>query len=346
MKEYIAMLLIGFQLLSGSLGTGINPDVSSVNSTPTLTIEPNPKFENPLNGEIIEEPYTGRVFASTISNVYEAIPHLGVNDADIVMEMYVNNSVVRCLALYSDLSGVKMGGVRSTRLMFHQLTEMYDMILLHSGGSNQVLNDAKNRGFDVFNIDSWDTKAYKTSYRNTSGGRLYENSLFGNGDNIISYAKAKGMRVEQPAGLDYGLDFTDEGTPADGEAATTVNISLRFDKSRKDTIMKYNAELDKYEFWQYTRKMVDIQSGQVEAFKNVIVINADIYLNGKYQMANFTKGGDGWFACGGKLVPITWTCASDKSPLEFFLADGTPLELERGNTYIAIAPKGSVIEWQ
>ena len=53
MKEYIAMLLIGFQLLSGSLGASTDPGVSNVNSTPTLTIEPNPKFENPLNGEII-----------------------------------------------------------------------------------------------------------------------------------------------------------------------------------------------------------------------------------------------------------------------------------------------------
>lgn len=346
MKEYIAMLLIGFQLLSGSLGAGAASGISSVNSTPTLTIEPNPKFENPLNGEIIEEPYTGRIFASTISNVYEAIPHLGVNDADILMEMYVNNSVVRCLALYSDLNGVRMGGVRSARLMFHQLSEMYDMVLLHSGGSTQVINDAKVRGFDQFNIDSWDTKAYKTSYRNTSGGRKYENSLFGNGENIVAYAAAQGMRTTQPAGMDYGLDFADEGTPASGEAASTVNISLRFDASRKDTIMKYNADLDKYEFWQYNRKMTDIQSGEAEAFKNVIVMNAEIYLNGKYQMASFTKGGDGYFACGGKLVPITWTCASDKSPIEFFNADGTPLELERGNTYIAIAPQGSVIEWE
>ena len=58
------------------------------------------------------------------------------------------------------------------------------------------------------------------------------------------------------------------------------------------------------------------------------------------------EGGDGYYACGGKLVPIKWTCASDKSPMEFFHADGSPLELERGNTYIAIAPKGSVIEWK
>ena len=345
MKEYLAMLLIGFQLLSGAAGAAPVTEADSGSSAPTLTVDVTKTYENPLNGEILEEPYTGRVFATTISNVYEAIPHLGVNDADVVLEMYVNNSVVRCLALYSDISGVRMGGVRSTRLMFHQLAEMYDFVLCHSGGSAQVLNDAQNRGFDIFNIDSWDAKQYDTSYRNTGGGRLYENSLFGKGENIVKYAESLGMRTTQPEGMDYGLDFADEGTPANGENAQTVNISLRFGASKKDTVMKYNGELDKYEFWQYSRKMTDISSGKTEAFKNVLVVNADIYLNGKYQMANFTKGGDGYYACGGKLVPITWTCASDKSPMEFFHADGTALELERGNTYIAIAPKGSVIEW-
>lgn len=344
MKEYIAMLLIGFQLLSGSLGAGAG--TGSAHSAPTLTIEVNTKYENPLNGEIIEEPYTGRIFASTISNVKEAIPHLGVNDADILMEMYVNNSVVRCLALYSDIEGVKMGGVRSTRLMFRQLAEMYDMVILHSGGSTQVLNDAKVEGFDQFNIDSWDARQHKTSYRATGYGRTYENCLFGNGTEIVAYAASLGMRTTQPEGMDYGLDFTDEGTPVNGETANEINISLRFGESRKDTIMKYNANTDKYEFWQYLRKMQDATTGQTEAFRNVIVMNAQVYLNGKYQMAEFTKGGDGYFACGGKIVPITWTCAGEESPVEYFNADGTPLELERGNTYIAIAPQGSVIEWE
>lgn len=345
MKEYIAMLLIGFQLLSGGAAPA-GHTIGEPNTAPTLTIEADPKYENPLNGEIIEEPYTGRIFASTISNVKEAIPHLGVNDADILMEMYVNNSVVRCLALYSDMQDVKMGGVRSTRLMFRQLAEMYDMVILHSGGSTQVLADAKAQGFDQFNIDAWNARQNGTSYRAPGYGRTYENCLFGKGNEIVAYAASLGMRTTQPAGKDYGLDFTDEGTPVNGETANEINISLRFGESRKDTIMKYNGDTDRYEFWQYLRKMQDATTGETEAFRNVIVMNAQIYLNGKYQMAEFTKGGDGYFACGGKIVPITWTCAGEESPVEYFNADGTPLLLERGNTYIAIAPQGSVIEWE
>ena len=69
MKEYIAMLLIGLQLLTGSMGAVVNNSTEVERTAPTLSIEVNKTYENPLNGEILEEPYTGRVFASTISNV-------------------------------------------------------------------------------------------------------------------------------------------------------------------------------------------------------------------------------------------------------------------------------------
>ena len=65
-----------------------------------------------------------------------------------------------------------------------------------------------------------------------------------------------------------------------------------------------------------------------------------------YQKAEYTKGGEGWYACGGKLIPITWSSEEGKGPLEFFKEDGTPLEIERGNTYIAIMPEGqSQVTW-
>ena len=36
-------------------------------------------------------------------------------------------------------------------------------------------------------------------------------------------------------------------------------------------------------------------------------------------------------------MPITWTCDGDTEPFRFFNADGTELELGRGNTYIGIS---------
>ena len=60
-------------------------------------------YTNPLNGEKLTEPYTGRVFAVTINNVSPALPHRGLNSADIYFEMFVNDYCTRGLALFSDI---------------------------------------------------------------------------------------------------------------------------------------------------------------------------------------------------------------------------------------------------
>ena len=72
----------------------------------TVPTEP-PVYRNPLNGEILEEPYTGRVFAHTITNTQDALPHVNAVKADILVEAYVSRGVVRCLGLYTDIGEVE-----------------------------------------------------------------------------------------------------------------------------------------------------------------------------------------------------------------------------------------------
>ena len=86
--------------------------------------EPKPMF-NPLNGTPLDAPFTGRIFASTVSNMQENLPHVNVVKADVLMEMYVSmNNVVRCLALFSDVASVEaIGSTRSTRPVFNDIAQ-------------------------------------------------------------------------------------------------------------------------------------------------------------------------------------------------------------------------------
>lgn len=352
MKRYIALFLALVMALllcgCGAIGAPEPTPTPTPTPEPTPTPTPRPAYENPLNGELMDEPYTGRVFGVSICNTPNAVPHIGLNEADVVMEMFVNHDIIRNLALYSNIRDVEVfGSVRSTRLMFHQLTKMYDLILLHSGGGTIPLDDIEKRGLDNFNIDHWNARTTGTSYRDEEYDRSYEASLFGVGEQCYAYAESKGKRMEQPAGMDYGLNFADEGTPAEGETADNIKITFDFVGSPMVTEMKYDSGLDKYVYWKYDQEMHDLQTEEAEAFKNVVVIFAKIHLEDIYQVADFKAGGQGWYACGGKLIPITWSSENGTAPLEFFKEDGTPLEIERGNTYIAIAPDNrSQIEWQ
>ena len=52
--------------------------------TTVPTTEPVAYFD-PLNGEILDAPFDGRIYASTISNIRDALPHVGVTKADVLI---------------------------------------------------------------------------------------------------------------------------------------------------------------------------------------------------------------------------------------------------------------------
>ena len=53
--------------------------------------------------------------------------------------------------------------------------------------------------------------------------------------------------------------------------------------------------------------------------------------------------GSGWFACGGRMVPITWEKGSAGQQLRYYGPDGSPLTLGRGKSYGCIIPTGRTV---
>lgn len=316
-------------------------------TTEPTTVPTEPEiYRNPLNGELLDAPFTGRVFANTVSNMEENLPHVGVTQADILIETFVNkNNIIRCLALFTDIESVEaIGSTRSTRPIFNQLAQHYDLILTHAGGSDQALEDAANRGIVNFNTDSWVVASTGASYRDEAHKRSYENTLYGVGSGIKAYAESQGvpMTLER----DYGLTFTEDGTPAGGEDAGTISLTFTYGQAKKQTVMTYDAEAGKYVFNQYGKVMQDLMTEETEMFRNVVIMNADITTEGIYFVADFNAGGTGYFACGGKIIPILWACDGDEEPFCFFTAEGEPLDLGVGNTYIAICAPDSAVTWE
>lgn len=364
MKKLIALLLIASLILCGCGAS--TPAATEATTAPTeapateateaptetteAPTEPPVVYRNPLNGEVLDEPYTGRIFAVTISNIRDALPHYGTMEADILMEMWVNGSIIRDLALYTDVSKAEaIGSVRSDRLMFNQIVKMYDAVLADAAGSDQVLNDARNTGVNRMTIDTGDSTDY--SYRakdrvfTFKPESKYEHTLFAKGAGLLDFAQKKGFSVTQPADKDYNLHFTEDGTP-EGETANSVNVTFTYRNNKKDTTMIYDESLGKYVYNQYGKAMVVGDTEDPECFTNVIIMLADITRGDVYYTANFTNGGTGYYANGGKIIPITWGCDGEESPFWFKTVDGADLELGVGNTYIAIAPQDSPVTYE
>lgn len=364
MKKLIALLLIASLILCGcgastpaateATAAPTQAPATEATEAPTETTEaptePPVVYRNPLNGEVLDEPYTGRIFAVTISNIRDALPHYGTMEADILMEMWVNGSIIRDLALYTDVSKAEaIGSVRSDRLMFNQIVKMYDAVLADAAGSDQVLNDARNTGVNRMTIDTGDSTDY--SYRakdrvfTFKPESKYEHTLFAKGAGLLDFAQKKGFSVTQPADKEYNLHFTEDGTP-EGETANSVNVTFTYRNNKKDTTMVYDESLGKYVYNQYGKAMVVGDTEDPECFTNVIIMLADITRGDVYYTANFTNGGTGYYANGGKIIPITWGCDGEESPFWFKTMDGADLELGVGNTYMAIAPQDSPVTYE
>ena len=327
------------------------PTTEPTTEPTTVPTEPPVVHRNPLNGEILDEPFTDRIVAVSITNTQDAIPHVGIINADLFFEAYVSRGVVRCTAMFTDISDLEaIGAIRSTRLLTNQLAFHYDAVLIHGGGFDQVLADARGKGLDHFNVDSlyrqYDPFAKATAYRDKTYNRYAPNNLFGYGPGILEYLDSQNVRMTQDPEKDYALTFVEDATPADGEIAE--EITIEFGDNLKTTTMVYNEATGKYAYHQYGKPMTDQVTGLAEEFNNVIIMRADLYENFIYQEANFQVGGFGYYACGGKLIPITWECADPDelvSPFRFMTEDGQQLDINEGNSYIAIISFLNDVTW-
>ncbi len=306
---------------------------------------------NPLTGEVLDAPMDSRVFAVTINNVPGAMPMCGVSKADLFFEMFINDYATRGLALFADIREVSsVGSVRSHRFNFTELAQTYDAIVVHAGGSDAVIAHANAAGIDRLSAESEKGNYFFRDQGRIGAGYAWEHTLFIRGAETMAHAENKGMRVTRDPDRDFGLRFAEDGTPADGETANVIDIRLIHKNVPKKTKMTYIPDTGLYQFNQFSSDMWDNSENQSICFKNVIVmmctVNNEIHGSTTYHVAQLVGSGDGWFACGGKIIPIKWSHESLDAPIVFTHTDGTPLELGIGNSYIAIAPLESTVEYE
>lgn len=330
--------------------TTVPPTTEAETVPPTTEAETEPPvlYRNPLNGEPLEEPYTARPFAVTINNIKQAMPQCGVETADLIFEILAEGGITRCLAVFDDISGIEhLGAVRSARTYFVDLALSLDAIYVHHGGSTYGYDLISSTGInDLDAMKSSGSSAFYRDQDRLNAGYALEHTSFATGDKLIAAAQKRYTMVRED-GIDYGWTFVDDATPENGSDATSVTV--RFTPNGKKTGFTYDPETGLYEAAQYGSDYIDGNTGNTMAFKNLLVIKAKSWTDsqGYRQFVELTYAeGDGFFACNGKLIPIKWSRQGYSAPFVFTLEDGTPLELNVGNSYIAVTPRNGVVDYE
>ena len=172
-----------------------------------------------------------------------------------------------------------------------------------------------------------------------------EHSVVTTGEAIQTYLPTS-IRRDHEEGYSYPQNFAEDGAPAGGEAAGTVTVPF---SSYKTGVFTYDVDSGRYLVEEYGKAYVDGDTGEQVGVTNVLVLRTACKATGDslgHITVDLTGGGDGWFACGGKLIPICWSKADRNSPLVYTTADGQPLVLGQGSTYVNIIPRENEITWE
>ena len=327
------------------------PTTEPPTEPPTTVPETEPPvlYRNPLNGEPIEEPWTARPVAVTINNIRQAMPQCGVENADIVYEILAEGGITRCLAVFDDISGIDhIGAIRSARTYFVDLALGLDALYVHHGYSTYAEDMLKSYSVnDLCPVRNRGSAAYYRDKSRLNSGYALEHTSFADGDDLITEMVKRDYALSREEEISYGWTFVEDATPENGERAEMIVVNFR--KGGKKTTLTYNGNTGLYEAAQYGSDYIDGNTGNTMAFKNIIVIKAKSWTDseGYRQFVEMTDTeGEGFYACNGKIVPIQWSRGGYKEPFVYTLADGTPLELNVGSSYIAIIPTKSPVDYE
>ena len=323
-------------------GTSTTPDGTTATSsedTPTDPPVDEKKFYNPLTGlECSEEISKQRPVAIMINNIHVALPQEGVANADVVYECLAEGGITRLMMLAQDYASLdQVGSIRSSRDYFLDFAQNHDAIYFHAGGSPKAYNQIAARKINNCDAGTLEGSNPQTFFRDPWRRQNYawEHTLVIKGEGIVNAIKMMNYRTELKSGFTSPFDFADEKITLDGSDAKCVYLPFSYYQA---PYLKYDASTGTYKRWQYNQPHKDKDGTQLE-FENIIVLftyhSGPLDSSGRIAVTT-TGNGEGYYITGGKYVSIKYSKATVDSPVKLMNADGTPLEINTGKTYVAV----------
>lgn len=316
---------------------------------------------------------TMKPLAIVVDNVPAAYAHQsGLGQADILYETLVAPGITRFMMLVSDYSKLDpICNIRSARLEHLDIVGSHNALMVAHNGStyNDFVSVAASRLGGGWNETlGKNTFGYINTMKDVAftdeGGEKYGTIKYYKDD--PNYRKDLGWDtlVTSPAimavlqsryslfvqsgassvGAAKGFDFAEDGVSKRGGSASAENIQIVFTMDnhtgKKNVSYVYDAELGMYRRSQDGKAHVESVTGKQLAFTNVITLFTDVSSekgtaeDPVVATSVITGEGTGYYFSGGECVEIKWSKSAWDAELEFTDAQGNPLALSRGTTYI------------
>jgi hypothetical protein len=271
-----------------------------------------------------------------IENSSLARPQTGLNDADVVWETIVDFDVSRLVAVYHSKTPSGIGPIRSVRPMDMAIVAPLHSPLVYSGGQSGILALVPKAGIQGMNNDYGAAGMYRVSFRRAP------HNVYGDVPVFIKKADAKHNQAP-PQQFAFARKAEQATAAISGKA--TAKISMRL-STLAHPAWSWSAT-GGWQRWEGTKEALTDKTKRIEAV-NVVLVVAKHPPSG-YTAQNHASvptydlvgEGEALVATGGKTLAVTWHKADQNSPMQLLTADGQPVLLAPGNTWVELVPKGT-----
>lgn len=317
----------------------------------TITPTPLPENVNPLTGEVVSDPAVlDRVpVAIKIDNLpgNRTRPQAGMNSADIVYEHYNEGwNATRFTAIFLDTDPVRVGNVRSGRLIDLELVPIYKAVLAAWGFSPYVLPIVKDSDIypDRVVSESLPETLFPSPFYRDDSVAVAPYAPFNGFTSpalVRAWAEAHGISGRQE-GLE-GMVFSEQPATA-GSPATYLYIPFR----NIDVEWRYDPTCACYLRWSDGVPHTDALDGRQLHAANVVVLYVPQWdVEGIYedlendiltiQFALWYSNRAVIFRDGVRLDAY-WQRWERWDMLTLTDEEGNPIPLKVGNTYFEVVP--------
>jgi Protein of unknown function (DUF3048) N-terminal domain/Protein of unknown function (DUF3048) C-terminal domain len=293
----------------------------------TTTEAPEPVY--PLTGLPIDDPTRANSIALVvkIDNAPPARPQSGLGQADLVVEEIVNDGLTRFGMVFHQFDADPVGPIRSGRLQDIDLFSALNKPLFAWSGGNPTVT-AAIRASDLRDIGP--SRAGGAYYR--ENGRRVPHNLYSNTPRLRQEAPLDA--APPPQWFQYRDGDTEQGSPSAGIATNLDSINV---------VWTWNATTGLYEREMEGRPHEDRETGLITT-DNVVVLVVE-YLPGISGSPDAQTLGTGevFVHTGGRVIAGTWSRSDIRTPFDLRDADGEPILLTPGRTFIELPRPGNTL---
>ncbi|WP_346619180.1 DUF3048 domain-containing protein [Blastococcus montanus] len=330
----LGVALVVVAALAGC-GTAPAAPVAAPTTAPPPPPPPPPPVLWPLTGvdsagTSIDRP----ALAVKIENSVSARPQTGLGAADMVWEQVVEGGITRYVAVYHSTLPAELGPVRSVRPMDPAIAAPLRGVFAFSGGQRPYVDAIAAAGLQVLSHDAGAGGFHRQAGR-SAPHNVYADPLALLAQADAGHGAAPGVQFPISAAAEQASAAV-AGAPAGVLDLTLSGISHpRWTWSPPDGRW-LRAEGD--------TPAVEADGTPLRA-TNVVVLRVDVVNTGSRDPAGnpvpetvMVGGGEALVATGGRTLPATWSKASVTEPVVLAAADGAPVTLAAGPTWVELVP--------